>query len=138
MSQLTHRVIVVPMTLESIDVVQTEFDAWWTAVGEQSTSLRFSFETAVVEIATNIVEHTRRAEGRAGIGYSIELTADETQLTAVFRDNRMPADIDLSTITMPDLEDESGRGLAFALAALDSVEYRHVDGRNFWTLVCRR
>jgi len=138
MSDPVQRVVIVPATIESIDVVQEEFAEWWAAVGESSSETRFKFETAVVEIATNIVEHTHRAEGSAGRGYSLELTADATQVSAVFSDNGKPADIDLSTVTMADVDDESGRGLALAIAALDSLDYRREGGRNVWTLVCAR
>src|ERR1700712_782081 len=138
MSERTSRTVDVPATIESIDVVQSEFDAWWTALGDGAVMTRFAFETAVVEIAANIVEHTNRAEGTSGRRYQLELQADATIVTAVFTDNGMPADIDLSTVTMADTDEESGRGLALAIAALDSLDYRRVDGRNVWTLVCRR
>lgn len=138
MSKRAHRVVDMPATIESIDLVQTEFETWWTALGEEGVATRFAFETAVVEIAANIVEHTRRAEGSAGRRFCLELDASDAEVTAVFTDNGMPAVIDLSTVTMPDIDDESGRGLALAVAALDRLDYRHVDGRNVWTLVCRR
>ena len=138
MTESAQRVVVVPATIESIDVVQAEFDAWWTALNDDSFATRFKFETAVVEIATNIVEHTHRAEGTAGRAFSLELSANDTELTAVFTDNGMPSDIDLSTVTMADIDDENGRGLALAIAALDSLDYRRVNGRNVWTLVCTR
>jgi len=138
MSERAHRVVDIAATLESIDVVQTEFDAWWTALGEEKVATRFAFETAVVEIAANIVEHTHRAEGTAGRRFCLELDATDAEVTAVFTDNGMPAVIDLSKVTMADIDDENGRGLALAVAALDSLDYRHVDGRNIWTLVCRR
>jgi serine/threonine-protein kinase RsbW len=133
-----RRGIDVPATIDSIDVVQAEFDAWWTDLGEQNDATRFAFEIAVVEIATNIVTHTHRAEGTSGRRYRLDLDADDTSVTAVFIDNGKPADIDLSTVTMADVDDENGRGLALAIAALESLDYHRVDGRNVWTLVCRR
>jgi len=138
MTTYAHREVDVAATVASIDVVQTEFDAWWTELGEENVKTRFAFEIAVVEIATNIVEHTHRAEGSAGRRFRLELTADATSVTAVFTDNGQPADIDLSTVTMADTDEESGRGLALAIAALDSLDYSRVDGRNTWTLVCGR
>jgi serine/threonine-protein kinase RsbW len=138
MSDNARHVVDVPATLESIDTVQGAFATWWTALGEQDGTTRFAFETAVVEIAANIVEHTQRAEGHAGRRYSLELDADETSVTAVFTDNGMPSDIDLSTVTMADVDQEGGRGLALAVAALDSLDYHRAEGRNIWTLVCRR
>jgi serine/threonine-protein kinase RsbW len=138
MSVEANRMVDVPATIESIDVVQTEFASWWPTIGDDRMETRFAFETAVVEIAANIVEHTRRAEGTSGRRYQLELSADDAAITAVFTDNGMPSNIDLSTVTMADLEDESGRGLALAIAALDSLDYRHIDGHNIWTLVCNR
>jgi serine/threonine-protein kinase RsbW len=137
MSARAHRVDV-PATIESVDLVQTEFDTWWKGLGEDNMATRFAFETAVVEIAANIVEHTHRAEGTSGRRYSLELDADDAEVTAVFTDNGMPSEIDLSTITMADIEEENGRGLALAVAALDRLEYNRLNGRNIWTLVCRR
>ena len=138
MSAFAHREVDVPATLYSIETVQIEFDTWWNELGEPKAETRFAFELAVVEIATNIVEHTHRAEGASGRGYSLELTGDDSEVTAVFSDNGKPADIDLSVVTMADVDDESGRGLALAIAALDSLDYRRASGRNIWTLVCKR
>ena len=138
MSEHAHRVVEVPATIESIDVVQAEFDSWWNELDDAKLETRFAFEIAVVEIATNIVEHTHRVEGSAGRRFQLTLSADDEAVTAVFSDNGMPADIDLSTVTMADVDDESGRGLALAIAALDSLDYGRENGRNIWTLVCRR
>jgi serine/threonine-protein kinase RsbW len=138
MSAFPHREVDVPATLYSIETVQLEFDTWWNELGEEKLETRFALELAVVEIATNIVEHTQRAEGSSGRRFHLELSADETSVTAQFADNGMPADIDLSAVTMADVEAEGGRGLAMSIAALHSLEYDFVDGRNIWTLVCLR
>jgi serine/threonine-protein kinase RsbW len=137
-----HRITVdEAATVESIDVVQDRFAEWWDGIddgGNDSDATRFSFELAIVEIATNIVEHSRRTDERGGRRFTLDLLATGGVLTAVFSDNGIPADVDLSAVTMADVEDEGGRGLALALASLDSLDYRHEGGRNIWTLVCRR
>ncbi|WP_143048621.1 ATP-binding protein [Frigoribacterium sp. MCBA15_019] len=131
-------VIDVAVEPESIDLVQNAFESWWTSLGDDSLETRFSFETAIVEIAANVIEHSRRSEADLGRRFTLELSATDDRLTAVFHDNGMPSDIDLSAVSMADLEDEDGRGLALALLSLESLDYRHEDGRNVWTLVCRR
>ncbi|KPG76654.1 hypothetical protein AEQ27_15295, partial [Frigoribacterium sp. RIT-PI-h] len=119
-----------------MDLVQNAFESWWTSLGDDSLETRFSFETAIVEIAANVIEHSRRSEADLGRRFTLELSATDDRLTAVFHDNGMPSDIDLSAVSMADLEDEDGRGLALALLSLESLDYRHEDGRNVWTLVC--
>jgi serine/threonine-protein kinase RsbW len=131
-------VIDVAVEPESIDLVQNAFETWWTSLGDDSLETRFSFETAIVEIAANVIEHSRRSEADLGRRFTLELSATDDRLTAVFHDNGMPSEIDLSAVSMADLEDENGRGLALALLSLESLDYRHEDGRNVWTLVCRR
>lgn len=138
MTDHRHTRIDVPAVIDSVDTVQEAFSTWWEELGEQDATKRFSFETAVVEIATNIVEHSRRNDQGDGRRFTLDLDATDAEVTALFTDNGQPADIDLSAVTMADIDDESGRGLALALATLDSLDYRHESGRNIWTLMCRR
>ena len=133
-----HVTFDVPAVTASLDVVQDRFAAWWETLGIDDVRLRFSLETALAEIAANIVEHTRRTDVEAGRGYSVDLDATDDELVAVLTDNGLPVDIDLSAVTMADVDEESGRGLALAIAALDRLEHRHADGHNVWTLACNR
>lgn len=128
----------VPAVPESLDTVQDRFAVWWDGLGIDDDAHRFALETAVAEIAANIVEHTKRADRQAGRRYSVQLDANDEAFTAVLHDNGLPVDIDLSAVTMADVEAESGRGLALAIAALDRLEHRHEGGHNVWTLVCSR
>lgn len=100
---------------------------------------RFRFETAVVEVLANIVEHAFSGDDLAGLRrLRLTLSASPTELTALLADNGEPAGVDLSAVIMPGEDAESGRGLALALAAVDDLKYRHVDGRNYWDLRCHR
>ncbi len=128
----------VPATAESLDEVQDRFGAWWDGLGIDDVAQRFKLETALAEIAANIVEHTRRNDQEAGRRYTVHLEATDHELTAVLTDNGRPADVDLAAVTMADVDEENGRGLALAIAALDRLEHRHEHGRNVWTLVCAR
>jgi len=128
----------VPATVESLDEVQDRFAVWWDALGIDDVRLRFGLETALAEIAANIVEHTRRTDRETGRRYTVELDADDRELVAVLTDNGLPADVDLAAVTMADVDEESGRGLALAIAALDRLEHRHEGGHNIWTLACSR
>lgn len=100
---------------------------------------RFRFETAVVEVLANIVEHAFSGDDVSGVRrLRLTLAATPTELTALLADNGEPAGVDLSAVIMPGEDAESGRGLALALAAVDDLQYRHVEGRNYWDLRCHR
>lgn len=124
---------VAPASLEDI------FDllaGWWDEVGEVTPSTRFGFETAVIEIAGNIVEHSRGdSDARR---FTLDLFADAQRLVATFRDDGDPPLLDLASVRMADAEEESGRGLALANAGVDDVDFRREDDRNVWTLETRR
>lgn len=128
----------VAATPVSLDEVQDRFATWWSGLGIDDARLRFALETALAEVAANIVEHTTRADRETGRRYTVRLESTDRALTAELTDNGLPVDIDLSAVTMADVEQESGRGLALAIAALDRLEHRHEHGHNVWTLVCER
>ncbi|WP_308798693.1 ATP-binding protein [Agromyces silvae] len=96
---------------------------------------RMLFELAVVEVATNIVQHGASDLGPVEARLDLEATDDD--LIAVFRDSANPPILDLSRVAMPDTDAEAGRGLALALAALDELSHLTDEG-NTWRLRRRR
>ena len=124
---------VAPESLEQIFALLAE---WWEEVGEVTAATRFGFETAVIEIAGNIVEHSEGAgEDRR---YTLDLLADADTLSATFRDDGDPPVLDLDAVRMAGEDDESGRGLALASAGVDEMSLRRVGDRNVWTLETKR
>jgi serine/threonine-protein kinase RsbW len=101
---------------------------------------RIRYEMAVIEIANNILEHSRRNDPPSDEPrfFDVVLTGDAGELTAEFRDDGRPAVIDFQSISMPDDDAEAGRGLALALATVDDISYQHRDGMNVWRIACRR
>ncbi len=90
------------------------------------------FETAVIEITNNVVEH-----GPAGtIHYSFTLDVEHDRLLGHLCDGGPPLEKPLRT--MPHTGSENGRGLALARIALDDLAYQRVDEHNEWTMVRRR
>lgn len=105
---------------------------------------QMKFEMAVIEILGNVIEHayahdsalppvdppeTRRFE--------IQLLATDREVVATLSDNGLPVTLDLSDLSMPDAFAESGRGLALASSALDTLWFERVEGRNHWCLASR-
>lgn len=95
------------------------------------------FETAVIELAGNIVEHGR-PEGEVTFDFTLDVHPD--RLEALLRDTGypLPEGSDPDGATMPDAWAEDGRGLALAGAALDELAYEREPEANAWRLVRRR
>jgi serine/threonine-protein kinase RsbW len=91
------------------------------------------FETAVIEIANNVVEHGR-PPGTIRYSFTLEVGSDE--LLGHLRDGGPP--LEGPERAMPGTDSENGRGLALARVALDDLEYERVDDHNEWTMVRRR
>lgn len=135
-----------PARPESLEQVHGAVARLWTRQATVGELDRMRFESAVVEIFANIVEHAFDVdtgltdvlpdERRRRLRLSLRATDEE--VTARFSDNGLPAELDLSSVTLPADDADSGRGLAMAVAALDDLHYERVDGRNHWSLVCRR
>lgn len=124
---------------EVLDEVHTELERLWETTGDVSPRDRMRFETGLMEIVGNVVEHAYRLDhGSAARVLSVSVTVTATEVRGVLADNGLPSEVDLGTVTLPDPEAESGRGLAMALASLDLLEHARVAGCNRWTLVCER
>lgn len=132
-----------PADPEMLDLVHALLEQLWSSHPDVSETDRIRFETAVIEILANIVEHAFVLDGSPGDAarvrrFDVSLGATDEELLASFGDNGLPIALDLSDVTMPDELAESGRGLALATAALDDLSYERVDGRNHWKLLCLR
>lgn len=125
-----------PAVVESIDRVQ---DLVGELIAGTSDDLDFTdrmrFETALVEIIGNVVEHGVPASGRA-VTMHISVQRSDRDLSAVVSDDGAVADIDIAAATMSDEDDEHGRGLAMARALATELRYDRTGGRNRWTLRC--
>ncbi|MEN0135678.1 MAG: ATP-binding protein [Rhodococcus sp. (in: high G+C Gram-positive bacteria)] len=91
---------------------------------------RIEFESAVAEIAANIIEHTSGDT----VTMQLEVRALPDRIEARFEDDGDPVPVDLTTVELPDELAERGRGLAIAATVLDRLDY-HRDGNvNIWML----
>lgn len=128
-----------PATPEMMHMVHAVLEQLWAHHDDVTMVDRIRFETAVIEILGNIVEHAYRIESDGSERrFDVRLTATDEALVASFGDDGMPAAIDLSNVVMPDEDAESGRGLALAMAAVDDISYDRSAGRNHWRLTCIR
>ena len=91
------------------------------------------FETAVIEIANNVVEHGKPV---GHVRWRLELRIEDDQIAAELLDTGQEFAPDLGA-TMPGEDAESGRGLPLAEALLDKIELERVNGENHWRMVRR-
>lgn len=130
-----------PATPDMLDLLHAVLDQLWTAHEDVAVTDRVRFETAVIEILGNIVEHAYEIDAAVAHGsrrFDVTLAATDTELVAAFGDDGVPMAIDLSAVAMPDDLAESGRGLALAMASLDDLSYERVGDRNLWRLTVTR
>jgi serine/threonine-protein kinase RsbW len=92
------------------------------------------FETAVIEIAGNVVEHGRPP---GEVPYAFELTVHPDRIEAWLSDTAQAVVVSDEPSMPPELAEE-GRGLALADLALDELTYRREGGENRWHMTRRR
>lgn len=117
-----------PGCLEKVDLLLQQV---WATSADVSGTDRTLFETAVIEIAANIIQH---GAGEGSINYTLTIEVYPDRLDAHFRDDGIAAQVDIDALSMPDPLAESGRGLAIAKAALDVLAYERQNNNNNWTL----
>ena len=111
----------------SLDRVHDLVDELWNRVPDVAVRDRHAFETAVIEVAGNIVEH-----GGPEVRLRVWLTVTADRVEAHFRDTGRAVDLSAADGPEPDELAEGGRGLALARAAADAVEYERTGLTNRW------
>jgi serine/threonine-protein kinase RsbW len=94
------------------------------------------FETAVIEVAGNVVEHGR-PRGRVTWTFRLSVLADRLEARLSDSGEEYPGGT-WGTSMPDDLLQEDGRGLALATAVLDSLDYQRSSEANHWTMLRRR
>lgn len=92
------------------------------------------FETAVIEIASNVVKH---GEPAGGVRWRFDLGITDTDLEATLHDDGQEFEGEVER-SMPGLDAEGGRGLALASSMLDELAYAREDDGNVWRMVKHR
>ena len=132
-----------PADEATIELTHELLTRLWDRHTGVSVGIRARFELGLIEILTNVIEHSFAVDGPPnpllhveGRRVLITLGATDRSVRARLSDNGYPVHIDLSSATMPDEESESGRGLAMALETLSGLAFSRDEGRNIWELRC--
>lgn len=92
------------------------------------------FETAVIEIANNVVEH---GVPEGGVRWTFLLEVSPGRLAAVLTDSGAEFRGALDASLPDDPLSDSGRGFALAQATLDELTYTRSEDANHWRMVRR-
>ena len=97
---------------------------------------RMTFETALIELASNVIQH---ADTGLGVACTLTLRVDSDSIRARLSDTAEDGGFKLMAHGLPkdDLA-ESGRGIAFIQALVDDLCYDRVGDRNFWSITKKR
>jgi anti-sigma regulatory factor (Ser/Thr protein kinase) len=138
-----HEMVELPALVEQLEAVRLCITHFWAATERRlayplPVQLRQEFETAVIEIANNIVRHAYPPSAAAATMW-MELTYNRCCIVAHFIDSGVPFTRSLPSTRaeMPDpLElPERGWGLQIVHALVDELSYtRNPDGTNHWRL----
>ncbi|WP_164204533.1 ATP-binding protein [[Micrococcus luteus] ATCC 49442] len=119
---------------EAIEAVHDELDGLWNDAPFVQDMDQMTFTTAVIESASNIVQHALPAKAKRPVELGVDISVQPTLLQArVSAFYAKPPFGPLSPGT-PDDESESGRGLALIEALVTTVTFERQDGTNTWIL----
>ncbi len=119
---------------ECIERVHQLLDKLFADVGDMREEDRIGFETAVAEIAANVVEHA----GGPQVALSFRVRVLPDRLEALFVDTGAAPTVDMTDLPVPSPLAENGRGLSLARWMVDEVVYERLDEQNVWRIVRRR
>jgi len=115
-----------------VDAVHSLLEAVWAEAPGIPMMERFRFETALLELASNVVKH---ADGGSGLWCTLEIDAHPEHIEATVLDDGEPSDAQiLLPREMPDELAESGRGIAMIQALVDDLTYSREGTTNRWSI----
>ncbi|HET6919786.1 MAG TPA: ATP-binding protein [Jiangellaceae bacterium] len=120
--------VALPDTLEQLHLLIARVAVDHPEVGAEDLSM---LETAVIEIAGNLIEHGRPP---GEVRYTFTLRVHPDRLIAVLSDSGEALPVSLSQPSMPDELTEDGRGLFLAHAVLDTLDYARPVEANTWEM----
>ena len=123
--------ITIATRTDDIDVVHDMLEDVWAKSPSVSATDRVSFETALIELSSNVIRH---ADDGSGIQCVLTVGVSDARIEARLTDTGVASDVELAGHTMPEQFAESGRGFAMIKALVDEVEYVRTGSINHWRI----
>ncbi|GEA87908.1 ATP-binding protein [Cellulomonas cellasea] len=115
-----------------IERVHHALAALWEQAPDVPDLDRMMFETAVIEVTANVIEHAERGDD---FDAHVVLRVEDGSLVGELTDTGAFVDIDLDVDLPEDDLATNGRGIPLARRAVHEISYRRGEGRNHWRLV---
>ena len=116
---------------DDVDTVHGLLEKVWADAPGVAPMDRFSFETALIELASNVIRH---ADSGSGVCCTLTVEAFADRIQATLSDTGEPGDFQLVGHTMPDALSESGRGIPLIEALVDELLYNREGDSNLWRI----
>ncbi|WP_150308541.1 ATP-binding protein [Planctomonas psychrotolerans] len=122
-----------PATAETVDALHDDLDRLWAAADFVPDLDRMAFATAVIEAASNVVQHA--VPSRESVQLGVDISVRPHRLHArILEIGAAPASVELAGEHGDDEEAESGRGLALIRALVSTVTFERRGADNVWVL----
>ncbi|WP_411700100.1 ATP-binding protein [Conyzicola sp.] len=116
---------------DDLDTVHDYIQRVWAASPELDAMDRLKFETALIELAANVIQHSNGGNGVVG---TLSIAVDADRIRGSLADVSAPSEVDLADRDMPGEFAESGRGIAFIQRLVDAFHYERRQGENLWMI----
>jgi serine/threonine-protein kinase RsbW len=121
-------------TPATVEAVHDDLDGMWTEADFVPETDRMAFTLAVVEAATNVVDHAVPA-AQTPLELEVDVRAEPCRLQAkIYEIGAAPALIDLEAAPALEQLQESGRGIGLIQALVSTVVFQRRGDTNVWEL----
>jgi len=118
----------------TLDEVHELLSAVWEKSPHVSAENQMRFETALIELVSNVFRH---ADTGDGVACALNIDISDMHIEAQLSDTGEPGDFKLMHATMPDELSESGRGIALIQALMDEFTFENQGEHNIWRILRR-
>jgi len=116
---------------DDVDAVHDFLKTVWDTSPTISMRDQFSFETAIIELASNVILH---AAGNSPISCNISVETFPDHIEATMTDSGERLDLALDDFVMPDDLSETGRGIPLIRGLVDEFTFENHGERNLWRI----
>lgn len=127
---IEHR-LVLSTPPDDVNVVHALLEHVWTESPDVAEADRHGFETALIELVSNVVRHAHDGEG---VMADIRVVVHADAIEAYMTDTGSAGEIAVGEATMPHASAEGGRGIPIINALVDALTYERDGEINRWTM----